>query len=78
MQGAQLRAARASRDFATDEKHIRTEIAVMDKYNNGPVLLFHKIAACARTRFTSAHRRRSARTVSSPRQSATLQRRRRV
>ena len=41
--GAQLRAARANRDFGTDEKHIRTKIAVMDKTKDALGLLLFKI-----------------------------------
>jgi hypothetical protein len=52
-----LRAPRANRLFGTDEKRIRTKKTVMVESNNSPVLLFHKIAACARTRFTSARNR---------------------
>jgi len=57
MRRADLRAARANCVFGTDEKRIRTENAVTYKNNNGPGLLFHKIIAGARTRFTSAHQR---------------------
>jgi len=44
MSGAALRAARANRDFGTDEKRIRTKITVMDKRKNGLGLLLSKIA----------------------------------
>ncbi|MBE0620140.1 MAG: hypothetical protein IH605_06075 [Burkholderiales bacterium] len=38
-----MRAARANRDFAADEKHIRSKIAVMDKSRNGLGLFLFKI-----------------------------------
>ena len=44
MPGSALRAARANRDFGTDEKRIRTKITVMDKSNSGLGLLLSKIA----------------------------------
>jgi len=46
-----MRAARANRDFGTDEKRIRTKITVADKSNNGLGLFLCKIADCARTAF---------------------------
>jgi hypothetical protein len=39
-----LRAARANRGFGTDEKHIRTKTAVMDKSPGAPAWLFSRIA----------------------------------
>jgi len=38
-----LRAARANLDFGTDEKHIRTKIAVMDESKGGSGLVLFKI-----------------------------------
>ena len=43
-----MRAARANRDFGTDEKHIRTKIAVMDKTKDAFGLLLFKIVDRAR------------------------------
>jgi len=62
-----LRAARANRDFGTDEKRIRTKITVMDKSNSGLGLPLYKIADCARMAFSSVRNRRSARTAFRPR-----------
>jgi len=61
-----LRAARANRDFCTDEKRIRTEIAVMVK-NRDCAGFLHKIVDCAGMRFSSLRNRRSARTGRRPR-----------
>jgi hypothetical protein len=38
-----LRAARANRDFGTDEKRIRTKTTVTDRSNNGLGLFLYKI-----------------------------------
>jgi len=51
MSTGKLRAARANRDFLTDEKHIRKEITVMDKSKIGLGLFLSKITDCARTVF---------------------------
>jgi hypothetical protein len=51
MPRADSRAARANRVFCTDEKHIRTENAVMDKSKGGLDSFLSKIADCARTAF---------------------------
>jgi len=61
MRGAELRAARANRDFYTDEKRIRTKIAVMVNPERG-VGVLHKIVDCERIRFLSVRNQRSART----------------
>jgi hypothetical protein len=61
------RAKRANRYFGTDMKHIRTKIAVTDKSDNAPGLVPYKIVNRVRMRFSSVHNRRSARTVSRPR-----------
>jgi hypothetical protein len=68
-----LRATRANRVFRADEKRIRTENTVMDKSKGGSGRFLYKIADCARMCFSSVHNRRSARTVSRPRQIAILQ-----
>jgi len=68
-----LRAARANRVFHAEVKRVRAENTVTYKSNNGPGLLFHKIAAGARTRSISAHQRRSARMASRPRNIAKSQ-----
>jgi hypothetical protein len=67
MPPAELRAARANRVFCTDEKRIRTKNTVIDKNKDGTEGLY-KIVACARMRFLSVRKRRSARTASRPRQ----------
>jgi hypothetical protein len=54
-------------------KTIRTKITVSDKGKNGLGLLLSKIVDCARMRFLSVCNRRSARTVSRPRNIATQQ-----
>jgi len=72
MQAAELRAARANRVFCTDEKHIRTENTVLVNTKQG-VRVSYEIVDCARMRFSSVRNRRSARTVSRPRNFATLQ-----
>jgi len=68
MARADLRAARANRGFCTDEKRIGTETTVMVR-NKDRVLVLYKIADCARMRLLSVRNRRSARTVSRPRNS---------
>jgi len=67
MPGAELRAARANPIFGTDEKRIRTKNRVMDKSKGGLGWLLYKIVDCARMCFSSVRNRRSARTVSRPR-----------
>jgi hypothetical protein len=71
---ARLRAARANRIFCTDEKHIRTEnmVIVITRHCVG---VLHKIVDRARLCFSSVRNRRSARTVSRPRNVAVLQQR---
>src|SRR5450759_2301782 len=66
---------RANRVFCTDKKRIRTENTVMDKSKGGSGWLLYKIVDCARMAFSSVRNRRSARTVSRPRNIATLQQR---
>ena len=56
-----LRAARANHVFGTDEKHIRTEIMVIDNSNNGLGLLLYRIVYCARTASRPRNKRNSAR-----------------
>ncbi|MEK7361182.1 MAG: hypothetical protein AAB133_03790 [Pseudomonadota bacterium] len=74
MPSTDLRAARANRVFRADEKRIRTENTVMDKNKGGLGLLLSKIVDCARMCFSSVRNRRSARTVSRPRNIAAPQR----
>src|ERR1039458_8388167 len=50
-----------------DEKRIHTESTVMKKSNNGLGLSLYKIADCVLMCFSSVRNRRSARTVSRPR-----------
>jgi hypothetical protein len=67
--------ARANRVFCTDKNRIRTENAVMDKSKGGLAWLLYKIVDCARMCCWSVRNRRYARTVSRPRNIATLQQR---
>jgi hypothetical protein len=74
MRAANLRATRANHVFCTDEKRIRTENMVMVNTKHYLGVLY-KIVDCARMCFSSVRSRRSARTVSRPRNIATLQQR---
>jgi len=68
---ADLRAARANRDFRTDEQRIRTKITVTVNTKPGVGVLY-KIVDCARMCRSSVRNQRSARTVSRPRNLAIL------
>jgi hypothetical protein len=69
MPRAELRAARASGVFYTDEKHIRVENTVMDKSKGGLGLHLSKDRRLRTDGFWSVRNRRSARTGRRPRKS---------
>jgi hypothetical protein len=75
MPGADLRPARANPVFGTDEKRIRPENTVIDKNKDSLGLLLYKIVDWVRMCFSSVPNRRSARTVSRPRNIVVLKQR---